>query len=151
MFQPLFFKNIDLVLGASPGTQVKCQVKSVKLSPDAKIVKEKTACPKGSYSEVEPTEWELELGYLVGRDTETDGNALSEYLVKHEGELIPFAFRPWSGDHKGGWKGRVRIVPGELGGEVGEFSKVSVKLAIEGKPEPLTEPEKAENSAAVFS
>lgn len=151
-FEPLFFKNIDLVLGdAQESTQFKCQVKSAKLSPDVNIVKEKTACPTGQYAEVEDPEWTLEVGYLVGRDKDAAAKALAEYLRVHAGQKVPFALRPWSGQYQGGYKGKVTIIPGELGGELGSFASSSVKLPLDGQPVPLTSAEAAADAPAVFS
>lgn len=151
-FQPIMLKNMDLVLGdASESHQFKCQIKTAKLVPDVNIVKEKTACPTGVYAEVETPEWNLEVGHLTGRDVEDALNALSEFLRVHSGEKMPFALRPWSGDHQGGYKGHVTLVATELGGQVGSMNTATVQLPLDGQPEPLTEAEAGENSAAVWS
>ena len=152
MFKPITLKNVDLVLGdATTSNQFKCQLKSVKLIPEVNIIKEKTACPKGIYSEVDNPDWNLELGHLTGVDTETATNALSEFLRVHHGEKIAFAFRPFSGDYKGGYKGKVTIVATELGGAVGGMNTATVQLPLDGQPAPLTAAETAEDSPAVWS
>lgn len=154
MFQPIVLKNVDLVLGdTGDSTNFKCQLKSVKLIPDVNIIKEKTACPAGTYSEVENPEWNLELGHLTGRDSEAAdaAKALTEYLRLHSGEKSSFAFRPYSGDHIGGYKGKVTLVATEIGGAVGGMNTATVQLPLDGQPEPLTQPEAAEDSPAVWA
>ena len=151
-FQPIVLKNCDLVLGdATESAQFKCQVKTLKLVPDTNIIREKTACPSGTYAEVEDPEWNLEVGHLTGRDTESAIAALSEYLRVNAGKKTSFAMRPYSGDHKGGYKGRVTLVPTELGGQVGGMNTATVQLPLDGQPEPLTEAESEADSPAVWS
>ena len=153
-FQPIVLKNVDLVLGdAAESTQFKCQVKSVKLIPDVNIIKEKTACPSGTYAEVENPEWNLEVGHLTGRDTVLIDaeKALSEFLRVHSGEKMSFAFRPYSGDHIGGYKGKITIVAAEIGGAVGGMNTATVQLPLDGQPVPLTASENAEDAPAVWS
>lgn len=151
-FQPIVLKNMDLVFGdATESTQFKCQVKTAKLIPDVNIIKEKTACPSGTYAEVETPEWNLEIGHLTGRDTATATAALSEYLRVNSGTKMPFAFRPWSGDHKGGYKGIVTLVATELGGQTGGMNTATVQLPLDGQPIPLTSAENSEDAPAVFS
>lgn len=138
-FEPTYLKNVDLILGVeATGINFKCQLQSVKLSPDADTSTEKTLCPEGVYSEVDDPEWTLELGYLAGRDKEDATNALSEYMRVHHGETVPFAFRPVSGEPAGGFSGVVRCMATEFGGEKGSFSKVTAKLPVIGQPTPLT-------------
>lgn len=151
-FQPIVLKNVDLVLGdTSESTNFKCQLKSVKLIPDVNIIKEKTACPSGTYSEVENPEWNLELGHLTGRDAVEAEAALSEYLRVHSGEKSSFAFRPFSGDHLGGYKGRITLVATEIGGQVGGMNTATVQLPLDGQPTPLTAAENTEDAPAVWA
>lgn len=151
-FQPIVLKNVDLVIGdATESEQFKCQLKSVKLIPDTNIIKEKTACPSGTYAEAETPEWNLELGHLTGRDVDTATAALSEYLRVNQGTKTSFAFRPYSGDHLGGYKGRITLVASELGGQVGGMNTATVQLPLDGQPEPLTAAENTEDAPAVWS
>ena len=151
-FQPIVLKNMDLVFGdASESTQFKCQVKTAKLIPDVNVIKEKTACPTGQYAEVEDPEWNLEVGHLTGRDPEDAEKALTEYLRLNSGTKVAFAFRPWSGDHKGGYKGIVTLMATEIGGATGGMNTATVQLPLDGQPVPLTQAEAAENAPAVWS
>lgn len=151
-FRPIMLKNVDLVLGdATESTQFKCQLKTIKLVPDVNTIREKTACPTGTYAEVEDPKWNLELGHLTGIDTDDSEAALSEFLRVHSGDKTSFAFRPVSGDHKGGYKGRVTLMATELGGQVGSMNTATVQLPLDGQPEPLTEAEAGEDSAAIWT
>lgn len=151
-FQPIVLKNCDLVFGdATESQQFKCQVKTLKLVPDTNVIKEKTACPTGTYAEVENPEWNLEVGHLTGRDKEDATKALSEYLRANHGKKVAFAMRPWSGEHEGGYKGRVTLMASELGGAVGGMNTATAQLPLDGQPEPLTEAESGENSPATWA
>lgn len=151
-FKPTTFKNVDLVIGdAVTSTQFKCQLKSVKLIPEVNIIKEKTACPTGVYTEAETPEWSLEIGHLTGVDEATATKALTEYLRVNSGEVRSVAFRPISGSVTGGFKMRCRMVATEIGGAVGGMNTATVQLPVEGQPIPLTEDEDDEDSPAVWS
>lgn len=151
-FKPIVLKNMDLVFGdASESQQFKCQIKSAKLIPEVNIIKEKTACPTGTYADVDNPDWSLEVGHLTGVDTETATKALSEYLRVNHGEKVSFALRPFSGTIAGGYKGKVTIVATEIGGAVGGMNTATVQLPLDGQPVPLTSAEAAENSPAVWS
>ncbi|AFV89355.1 hypothetical protein PACID_15420 [Acidipropionibacterium acidipropionici ATCC 4875] len=143
-FEPTYLKNVDLIFGVeATGTNFKCQVNSVKLTPDADTNTEKALCPEGVYSEVDDPEWTLEVGYLAGRDKEDATKALSEFMRVNHGKTMPFTFRPYTGEPEGGFAGVIRCMATEFGGEQGSFSKVSAKLPVIGQPTPLattTEP-----------
>jgi hypothetical protein len=137
-FEPYKAKNVDLILGdEATGTNFKCQLRSVTLTPDTNIERIKTLCPSGQFASVSDPEWSLELGYLYGRDSADATLALSRYLLENAGTIQPFTFRPWSGDDTEGYEGSVTIIPGPIGGEEGSFSEQSVSLPIEGQPTPL--------------
>lgn len=139
-FEPLYMKNVNLVLGdEATGTDFKCQLRSVTLTPDTNIERVKTLCPQGQFAAVDDPEWNLELGYLYGRDTEDIQGTLGRFLLANSGQKIPFSFAPWSGDTDEGYTGTVTVVPGALGGEQGGFSEQSVSLPLEGQPVPFGE------------
>lgn len=130
-FHPVFIKNVDLILGdEATGQNFKCQLKSIQLTPDTNVVKEKTACPEGQFAEVEDPEWNLEMGYLYG--VEDAGESLADYLLEHKGKKVPFTFRPKAGGP--GYTGTVTLMAGGLGGDVGQFSSASVTLPLDGQP-----------------
>ena len=137
-FEPLYMKNVDLILGdESTGTNFKCQLRSVTLTPDTNITRTKTLCPEGQFANVDDPEWNLELGYLYGRDVETAQAALARYLLENQGDKVPFSFSPWAGDTTEGYTGQVTLVPGAIGGEQGGFSEQSVSLPVDGQPTPM--------------
>jgi hypothetical protein len=135
-YEPLFMKDVDLILGTeAEGTNFKCQMRSVVLTPEVNVVRIKTLCPTGQYSNVDDPEWTLDLGYLFGRDVTEAEAALAEYLRAHTGEKVDFFFAPWAGE-EGGYSGIVTLLPGPIGGEQGSYSEQSVQLPVDGQPEP---------------
>ncbi|MFT4295640.1 MAG: hypothetical protein QM582_09540 [Micropruina sp.] len=134
-FRPYVMRDIDLILGdAATGPNFKCQVRSVKLTPETNVQRTKTACPTGQYAAVDDPEWTLEIGYLVGEDNGTlpTIEPLAEFLLENSGEELPFTFRPIAGGDS--WSGTVQLVPGPVGGEVGNFSEETVQLPVTGQP-----------------
>ena len=132
-FAPLKMKNVDLILGdEATGTNFKCQLRSVTLTPDTNITRIKTLCPEGQFANVDDPEWTLNLGYLYGTDAEAAASALGEYLRVNAGDQVDFFFAPNAGGP--GYSGVVTLVPGALGGEQGGFSEQSVALPVEGQP-----------------
>lgn len=132
-YVPLYMKDVDLILGdEATGTNFKCQLRSVTLTPDVNVERIKTLCPTGQYSNVDDAEWSLELGYLYGVDDTTAANALANYLLTNSGDKVAFFFAPVAGG--AGYSGSVTLVPGPLGGEQGSFSEQSVSLPLDGQP-----------------
>ena len=138
-FTPLVLKNGDLILGdVAAGTNFKCQLRGVTLTPSVDVQTTKTACPAGQYSAADDPSWTLDLGYLYGRHADADEQALGRYLLNQSGNKMPFLFRPWAGLETYGYTGVVLIIPGALGGTYGAFSEQSVSLPLDGQPLPLT-------------
>lgn len=141
-FRPYVMKNVDFILGdEATGPNFKCQVRGVKLTPSVNVIRTKTACPTGQYSDVDDPEWTAELTYLYGDDdgTGTAPEILADFLLEHTGEELDFLFRPRAGG--AGYSGKLRAVPGVLGGDYGAFSEQSVSLPIEGQPAVVAAPE----------
>ena len=137
MFQPILMKNVDLVLGdESTGTNFKCQLRSVQLTPDTQIQKLKTLCPDGTYGDVDQAEWNLELGYAYGRDVPAGSTPatviLADFLMANHGAKVPFEFRPVSGGP--GYGGTVTLVAGPVGGSQGAWMEGTVTLPLDGQP-----------------
>lgn len=133
-FQPIVIKNADLVLGdEASGTDYAIELNSIALTPDVSPERIKTAKPEGRFSSVDDPEWNLDLGYVYGKNDE--GVSLADYLMDHVGEVISFTFRPVSGGD--GYTGDVTLLPGAIGGDQGSFSTQSVSLPVEGQPEKL--------------
>lgn len=130
---PIYMKNVNLTLGEEgTGVDYKCQLTSVKLTPDVNTTKAKTLCPTGQFAEVDDPEWTLELGYLYGSDSATPDNGLADYLLAHKGTKVPFLFRPIADGP--GYSGTVTLMPGDIGGDQGSFAEGSVSLPVDGQP-----------------
>lgn len=138
-FKPYFMKDVDLIIGDEADTtpNFKCQVKSVKLTPDVSVQRVETACPNGQFADMGNPVWTAELGYLYGEDdgTGTVATVLADYLLAHMGETQVLTFRPHAGGK--GYQASIKIVPGVIGGEYGSFSDQSVSLPILGQPVPI--------------
>lgn len=134
-FDPYYAKNVDLILGEeATGFNFKCQLRSVTLTPDVNTERIKTLCPDGQFSNVDDPEWSLELGYLYGNVTSTDGTqSLADFLLENMGNKVPFFYAPRAGG--AGYTGMVTVLPGPIGGEQGGFSEQSVSLPVDGQPE----------------
>ena len=138
-YEPLYMKDVDLILGTeAEGTDFKCQLRSVTLTPDVNVVRTKTLCPTGQFANVDPAEWTLELGYIYGRDAADVEAALADYLLANAGEKVDFFFAPWTGDN--GYTGIVTLLPGPIGGEQGSYSEQTVQLPVDGQPETWVRP-----------
>jgi len=136
-YEPLYMKDVDLILGTeAEGTNFKCQLRSVALTPDVNVTRIKTLCPTGQFSNVDDAEWNLEVGYIFGRDVTDDEAALAQYLLANQGNKVDFFFAPWAGED--GFSGIVTLIPGGIGGEQGSFAEQSVQLPLDGQPEPWT-------------
>jgi hypothetical protein len=131
-FTPLYMKDVDLILGdEAMGTNYKCQLRSVVLTPDVNTERIKTLCPDGQFSNVDDPEWNLDLGYLIGEDTADP--SLADYLLENQGQKVDFYFAPNAGGP--GYKGLVTLIPGPIGGDQGSFSEQSVSLPVDQQPE----------------
>lgn len=136
---PIYMRNVDLILGEeASGTNFKCQLRSVALTPDVNISRIKTLCPTGQFANVDDPEWSLDLGYLYGISDDASDVALADFLLDNMGDQVPFTFRPVSGGS--GYSGTVTVVPGPIGGEQGSFSEQSVSLPVEGQPTRVAAP-----------
>lgn len=139
-FKPYMMKNINLVLGDElMGEEFKCQARGVTLTPSVSVQRTKTACPNGQFADIDDPEWNAEIKYLFGMDDGAGSVAtiLADYLLAHVGEDMPITFRPIAGGP--GYTGKVKIVPGAIGGDYGSFSEQSVSLPLLGQPEKVEE------------
>lgn len=135
-FAPIRMKNVDLIIGdVATGPNFKCQLRSITLSPDSNVARVKTLCPSGQFSDVDDAEWELQLGYLYGTESDALKEVLGDFLIEHHGEKMPFTFRPVSGG--AGYSGTATVVAGAIGGGQGDWSEGTVNLPIEGQPAPV--------------
>jgi len=134
-FRPIMMKDVFLRLGdESTGKTFQCQASSVTLTPKASVQRTKTLCPDGQFSDVDDPEWELEIGYLYGENTDggTPATILAEYLFENHGTKADWLFRPRNGG--AGYSGTLTLIAGPVGGKQGAWSEGSVTLPVEGQP-----------------
>ena len=138
-FKPIHMRNVDLILGdEATGPNFKCQLRSVTLNPNVNVARTKALCPEGTYSAVDDPEWELQLGYLYGTDSDALKKVLGDYLLENHGDQVPFYFRPVAGG--AGFTGTVTVVAGPIGGSQGDWSEGSVNLPLDGQPTKVAAP-----------
>lgn len=135
MWKPILFKRVNLILGSeATGTDFACQSRSVTLNPEAQTTRVKTLCEAGQFSDVDDPEWELQIGYLYGRDDADPNKALADYLLANHGEKVPFFFAPIAGG--AGYTGELTLIAGAIGGEQGNYGEQTVNLPLDGQPAP---------------
>lgn len=139
-FTPRMLKNAYLRLKTETGgtfAQYACQVKRAELVPEpGEEVTYRTLCDAGSWSDVGPTTWTLELEGAQGWDT-TDG--LARFLFDHEGELLAGELDQYGETHtptaaEPGMSFTVRALPTGYGGEVDSYAEFDIALPVQGVP-----------------
>lgn len=143
-FAPRMLKNAYLRLKTVTGgtfAQYGCQVKRAALVPEpGEEVTYRTLCSTGSWSDVGPTTWTLELEGAQGWDA-TDG--LARFLFDHDGELLLAELDQYGEAHtptaaEPGMSATVRAVPTAYGGNVDEYTEFEVELPVQGEPTLVT-------------
>lgn len=74
----------------------------------------------------------LNLNYAQDWDS---AKSLSQYLAANAGTEKEFTFRPKSGGK--GWKVKVLVQPGKIGGQVNTHATADVSLGVIGDPVPV--------------
>ncbi len=129
---PIVLKDARLIVGTD---NYEKHVSVVRLVPN-------TTQPKQTWQGFTPTtvftdtgtpvtDWTLELEYA--QDWET-ANSLSTYLLTNAGTSKTVKIQPQSGVGKKTFTVTVTIVPGPVGGPVGEFAAASVSMPVTGQP-----------------
>lgn len=125
--EPFVMRNVDLTIGTD---EYKSHVATVRLVPTTPTVS--WGGLDGTSGRTFPgvTTWVAEIGYAQDFAT---ANSLARYLHEHEGETVPFVFKPVSGDP--GASADVVIVPGAIGGDINTVATSTVTLPVDGKPD----------------
>ncbi len=118
--------NASLKIGANT---YELSVSSAKLTPSVNIIKFKGISPLGIYRQAGTPEWTLELQYAQDFATAT---SLSNYLLTNAGQTVVADLYPVVGGP--GYRCSVVVVPGELGGQVGNAQTATVTLEVVGQP-----------------
>ncbi len=74
--------------------------------------------------------WELQATLFQSFDAE----GITDFLFKHRGEVLPFTYRP-SNSHNQTWKGKLKIRPMDVGGDVKKRNTSDVALPLVGEPD----------------
>lgn len=112
------------------GTDFTNQVNKARLVPDTPVQTMRTLVPDGLVTDVDSTQWQLELSGV--QDWETGG--LAAYLNTNNGALVTVIIAPVAGSGKRQATCSVRVFPVEFGGEQGNWSTFDVTFPVQGIP-----------------
>ena len=134
---PIVLKDARLTVGAD---NYEKHVNVARLTPNTSVSKQtwQGLTPTTTFTDAATpvTDWTLELEYA--QDWET-ANSLSQYLLTNAGTVKTVKLQPQSGVGKKTFTVSVTIVPGPIGGPVGEYMTASVSMPVEGQPTPGTD------------
>lgn len=125
----------NVVLGdeGTTGINFEAQAKSVSLKADRDSGIDLGLTPSAKYPYADEPTWTLSIGYWEGVDTDMS-KVLGSYLFAHDGEILPFTYRPDANNLSVGFKGNVMVLTGGFGSEQGSTSEQSVDLPVQGQP-----------------
>lgn len=112
------------------GTAYANQVTKARLVPDTPIQQLRTLVPDGTVTDVDSTQWSLELSGI--QDWETGGFAA--YCNTNNGALVTAIIAPKVGSGKRQATVSVRIVPVDFGGDQGAFATFDATFPVNGTP-----------------
>ncbi len=125
--QPILLSDIDLTIGANGYAG---SVSSAALVPSSSIVTWKGMKKGVSHSFPTDSTWQCNLNFA--QDWEA-AQSLSNYLLDHEGEVIPDCIlAPKSGGQA--FKVTLILVPGQIGGDGDSVATAQVSLGVSGSP-----------------
>lgn len=123
---PLVLKDVEATFGAD---DYRKHLDTVTFTPSA-AQKSWTGLGKNTHTDTDTATWTVALAGVQDWDTP---DSLSRFLYEHEGETVPFTFRPRSGSGPS-FMADVVITPGAIGGAVNAFTPLSVTLGCNGRP-----------------
>lgn len=125
-------RDINLVLGdETTGPDFKCEVSKIEVNGETKTVTAEAACPRGNYSGVGNTTWEIKVTYInLLEDDPTSADNMFDFLRKHVGEKMLLTWRPVAGGK--GYSATVTVPAGSFSGEVNKSTDASVTFGVDG-------------------
>lgn len=127
--QPLFLKNVELVIGGETGDDFRKHVSSVAFTPSSSTVTW-TGLGLNTHTDANTATWTCDLTFIQDW---TSTESLSQYLYANEGSTVEVEFRPTSGNGPT-FLAEIVITPGAIGGAVGSATESTVSLGCNGKP-----------------
>ena len=118
----------DCILSIKDGA---ASVSRVQFDPNTPIAAWKGLTPTSVHQDVAATEWTATLDYA--QDFET-ANSLAQYLMANPGKQVTAEFTPKKGTGAKKVTATITLVPGGIGGGVGEFATSTVTLPVSGQP-----------------
>lgn len=131
--KPFILRDCILAIkdGATAVGEYEQHVSRVQFDPNTPISVWKGLTPAAVFQDVAATEWTVTLDYA--QDFET-ANSLAQYLMANPGKQVTAEFTPKKGTGAKKVTAAITLVPGGIGGGVGEFATSSVTLPVSGQP-----------------
>lgn len=123
---PMVPKNWDVIVAES---NHKMAVNKCELTPSTST-QTWTGGGNNTYTDQTTPTWGVSVDYAQDWDTP---ESFAGYLFDHAGETVDLEFRPRSGGP--GFKAKVIVTPGAIGGSINSYMVASVTLGVVGKPE----------------
>jgi hypothetical protein len=125
-------KTGSLKLGTAPGTEFGCQETNVRITPEHNEEgdQQETLCGD-VLTAVTTTSWTLNGTAIQDWDA-TSGQSIVQYSWAHDGETVPFVWKPNAGATS--FSGNVTIRALELGGDVNTRITTDFAWPLAGKP-----------------
>lgn len=131
--KPFIMRDCILAIkdGATAVGEYEAHVSRVQLNPTTPISSWKGLTPTAVFRDVGATEWDMVIDYA--QDYET-ANSLAQYLLANPGKQVTAELTPKKGTGAKKVTATITLVPGGIGGGVGEFAASSVTLPVSGQP-----------------
>ncbi len=134
---PIVLKDVRLIIGTD---NYEKHISKAVLNPSTSIEKKKWqgGTPTATFTDVATpvTDWTLELDYVQDWDTP---NSLCNYLLTNAGQEKAAKLQPKAGAAGKTFGVTVTIVPGPMGGPIGDYPAGTVSLPVTGQPTPASD------------
>lgn len=127
---PFILKDCQLVI---EGDDFIAHVSAVQFNVQSGQVSWTPLTPNRSFSDSTDPVWTCQLTYAQDW---TSTKSLSKYLLANNGATKAAKFVPKKGDGLPTFTAQLKIVPGPIGGQVGQVATGQVTLGMDGAPVP---------------
>ncbi|MGB3375927.1 MAG: hypothetical protein WBA87_12425 [Microbacterium sp.] len=131
--KPFVLRDCTLSIkdGATAVGDFEAHVSRVLFNPTTPIQTWRGLTPSAVFRDVGSTEWDATVDYA--QDYET-ANSFAQYLIANPGKQVTVEFTPKKGTSAKKVTATITLIPGGIGGGVGEFATSSVTLPVTGQP-----------------
>lgn len=135
--QPIVLKDVRLIIGTD---NYEKHISKAVLTPNTSIEKKtwQGGTPTATFTDVANpiTDWSLDLDYAQDWDTT---NSLCNYLLTNAGQQKAAKLQPKAGAAGKTFSVTVTILPGPIGGPIGDVQTGTVSLPVTGQPTPASD------------